>query len=234
MSEPTENQRYEGRIGDWIIEKNHQFIIFNKPAGLPVQPDTTDDLALSQMGSAYARTGLQPVHRLDRPVSGLVIMSKKASAQTAITKQFKNEAVEKTYLAIVGERPEKDEDTLVDFILEQGGKRNRSSIAAADIPKARRAELSYRYLGGSDRYHLLEVKPKTGRKHQIRLQLANIGSPLRGDTKYGFKRAQEGGLIDLHSWKISFDHPVSLKRLSFTAPVPNRPVWEGMKELIEK
>lgn len=232
MSEPTENQRYEGRIGDWVLENNHQFIVFNKPAGLPVQPDKTDDLALSQMGAAYARTGLQAIHRLDRPVSGVIVMSKKASAQTAITKQFKNETVEKTYLAIVSDRPEKDEDTLEDFILEQGGKRNKSVIAASDIPGARHAALSYRYLGSSDRYHLLEVKPKTGRKHQIRLQLANIGCPLRGDTKYGFNRSQSGGFIDLHAWKISFDHPVSKERLTFTAPLPDRPVWEGVSEFI--
>ncbi len=235
MAKEKEETTYEGRIGDWVLENNHQFIAFNKPAGLAVQPDKTDDLALSQIGAAYTRTALQAIHRLDRPVSGLVLFAKKAAAQAAISKQFQAGSVEKVYLAVVAERPPKDEDDLVDFLLETGGKTNKTSVVASDIPGARRAELYYRYLGSTDRYHLLYIRPKTGRKHQIRVQLAHIGCPLRGDTKYGFKRAQAGGLIDLHAWKLSFEHPVSQEKVHLTAPLPaDQAVWAAMQALLEQ
>lgn len=229
MPTPHDTNRYAGRIGDWVLENNHQFIAFNKPGGLPVQPDKTNDLALSQMGAAYARTSIQPIHRLDRPVSGVVLMAKKASAQKAITKQFQEGTVAKTYLAIVAEKPAEEKGVLVDFLSEQGGKTNKTTVTSSDIPGARRAELAYEYLGSSERYHLLKVQLKTGRKHQIRAQLAHIGCPIRGDVKYGFKRKQPGGLIDLHAWKISFDHPVSKERLTLVAPPPERPVWAAFE-----
>lgn len=220
------HQQFEGRIGDWVLDNNHQFIAFNKPAGLGVQPDRSGDLALSQMGAAYTRTDLNPINRIDRPVSGIVLMSKKASAQKAISKQFAEGTVEKVYLAVVAERPAQDEGILEDFLLEKGNKGNQTTIAASDTPGVRRAELSYKYLASGDRYHLLEVRPKTGRKHQIRVQLSNIGCPLRGDTKYGFKRSLPGGVIDLHAWKLAFNHPVSGEKIQLKAPLPNRPIWE--------
>lgn len=233
MPQQEDHKQYEGRIGDWVLENNHQFIAFNKPAGLAVQPDKTEDMALSQIGAAYTRTALQAIHRLDRPVSGVVLFAKKASAQAALSKQFQEGTIEKVYLAIVAEKPPKDEDNLVNFLLEKGGKINKTSVVASDIPGARRAELYYRYLGSSDRYHLLYIKPKTGRKHQIRVQLAEIGCPLRGDTKYGFKRAQPNGIIDLHAWKISFLHPVTKEKTTLVAPLPEQPVWEAMLDLLE-
>lgn len=224
-------QQFEGRIGDWVLENNHQFIAFNKPAGLSVQPDRSGDLALSQIGAAYTRTDLNPINRIDRPVSGIVLMSKKPSAQKAISKQFAESEVEKVYLAIVAEKPEQEEGTLVDFLKEKGNKNNQTIVAASDIPGVRRAELSYKYLKSGERYHLLEIRPKTGRKHQIRVQLSNIGCPLRGDTKYGFKRSLPGGVIDLHAWKIKFKHPVSGEEINLEADLPNRPVWEIAKNL---
>lgn len=227
MSESPKDQRYAGRIGDWVLYNNHQLIAFNKPGGLAVQPDRSGDLALSQMGAAYTRTNIQAVHRLDRPVSGVILMAKKASAQTALTKQFTEGEVKKTYLAIVAERPAEDAGTLEHFLLEQGGKSNQSKIVSADTKGARKAILDYRYLGSSERYHLLEVMPQTGRKHQIRVQLASIGCPIRGDKKYGFKRSLPGGIIDLHAWKITFAHPVSKEEVALEAPLPTGPVWQG-------
>lgn len=231
MPKRENNQQFEGRIGDWVLENNHQFIAFNKPAGLGVQPDRSGDLALSQLGAAYTRTELNPINRIDRPVSGIVLMSKKKSAHKTISKQFAESAVEKIYLAVVSEKPDQEEGTLVDFLLEKGNKGNQTIVAASDIPGVRRAELSYKYLASGDRYHLLEVRPKTGRKHQIRVQLANIGCPLRGDTKYGFKRSLPGGVIDLHAWKLTFQHPVSGENIQLEAPLPNRPIWEIAKEI---
>lgn len=227
-----EQARFKGRIGDWVLYNNHQLIAFNKPAGLSVQPDRSGDLALSQMGAAYTRTDLQAVNRLDRPVSGVVLMAKKARAQKMVGRQFENGEVEKVYLAIVAEKPEKEEGVLVNFLIEQGGKNNITKVAENENePDARRAELSYKYLASGDRYHLLEVRPKTGRKHQIRVQLAHIGSPLRGDTKYGFKRANPGGTIDLHSWKLTFAHPVSGEPVELKAALPEGTVWDIAREM---
>ncbi|PHI18647.1 RNA pseudouridine synthase [Lewinellaceae bacterium SD302] len=226
-----EAPRFKGRISDWVLYNNHQLIAFNKPAGLSVQPDRSGDLALSQMGAAYTRTDLQAVNRLDRPVSGVVLMAKKARAQKQVGKQFEAGSVEKVYLAIVGERPPKDEDTLVNFLREKNHKNNKTEVAAEEGPDTRRAELHYKYLASGERYHLLEIRPKTGRKHQIRVQLAHLGCPLRGDTKYGFKRSNEGGVIDLHSWKLTFAHPVSGEAVELKAELPEGAVWEIAKEL---
>ena len=222
MPEPP---RFPGRPGDWVLHKDNQLIAFSKPAGLATVPDKRKSPNLLQIGAAYAHHDLYPIHRLDRPVSGVVLFAKKPSAQTALTEQFKARTVSKTYLAVVAERPAADEATLLHYIRE--GKGNVSEVVDQSDRAAKRAELSYRYLASSDRYHLLEVTLLTGRKHQIRAQLGAIGSPLRGDEKYGFKRPNEGGVIDLHAHKLAFDHPVSGKRVELTAPLPEGAVWGG-------
>ena len=226
----TTPPRFPGRISDWILHKDKQLLVFNKPAGLPVQGTKTDDPNLLGMGAAYARHDLYLVHRLDQPVSGAVILAKKPSAQAALSVQFRKGKVEKEYLAIVGERPAKDEDTLKHYLKNASG--NRSAVDDNPSPNAKLSELSYRYLGSSDRYHLLAVKLKTGRKHQIRAQLAAIGSPLRGDTKYGFKRANPDNRIDLHAHRITFTHPTSEQRTTVEAPLPEGAVWEAFASLV--
>lgn len=217
--------RFPGRPGDWVLYKDNQIIAFTKPAGLATVPDRKKSPNLLQIGAAYARQDLYPIHRLDRPVSGVVLFAKKTSAQAKVSEQFKDRSVDKTYLAIVAERPAKDEDTLVHYIRE--GKGNTSEVVDQSDAAAKRAELNYRYLASSDRYHLLEIKLVTGRKHQIRAQLGAIGSPLRGDTKYGFKRSNEGGTIDLHAYTLTFNHPVSGTSIELQAPLPQEPVWEA-------
>ena len=225
-SEEDTPRRFPGRPGDWVLYKDNQLIAFNKPAGLAVVPDKKKSPNLLQIGAAYARQDLYPIHRLDRPVSGVVLFAKKTSAQTRVTEQFQARTVAKTYLAVVGERPTEDEATLVHYIRE--GRGNVSEVVDQSDKTAKRAELSYRYLASSDRYHLLEITLLTGRKHQIRAQLGTIGSPLRGDTKYGFKRSNEGGVIDLHAYTLAFDHPVSGARVELRAAVPEGAVWEGL------
>jgi len=227
----ADTPRFAGRISDWILHKDNQLIAFNKPAGLAVQPDKTGDPSLLGLGAAYVRHDLYLIHRLDRPVSGLVLLGQKPSAQTALTRQLQKNTVEKHYLAIVGERPAEDEGTLTHYL--RNAKGNRSAIDDAPSPGSKSAELRYRYLGASDRYHLLAVQLKTGRKHQIRVQLASIGCPLRGDTKYGFKRANDNGNIDLHSHRIVYDHPVTGERTTHIAPVPDTPVWAAFSDLIQ-
>ncbi|MBB4078787.1 23S rRNA pseudouridine1911/1915/1917 synthase [Lewinella aquimaris] len=223
-------QRFPGRPGDWVLYKDNQLIAFNKPAGMAVVPDKKKSANLLQIGAAYAHHDLYPIHRLDRPVSGVVLFGKKSSAQASVSTQFQERTVTKTYLAVVAERPEQDEATLVHYIRE--GKGNTSEIVDQSDPASKRAELSYRYLGSSDRYHLLEIKLLTGRKHQIRAQLGAIGSPLRGDTKYGFKRANEGKSIDLHAYTLAFDHPISGARVELKAPLPEGVVWEAFGGIV--
>lgn len=223
--------RFSGRISDWIIHKDNQLIAFNKPAGLAVQPDKTGDPSLLGLGASYIRHDLYLIHRLDRPVSGVVLLGQKPSAQTELTRQLQKGTVGKYYLAIVGERPAEDEATLKHHLKNAPG--NRSTVDDEPSEGSKPAELHYRYLASSDRYHLLLVRLKTGRKHQIRTQLAAIGCPLRGDTKYGFKRANPDGNIDLHSHRIIYNHPVTDEKTEHIAPVPESPVWEAFGEVIE-
>lgn len=226
----ADTPRFAGRISDWIVHKDNQLIAFNKPAGLAVQPDRSEGPSLLGMGAAYVRHDLYLIHRIDRPVSGLVLLGQKPSAQAELSRQWRESTVAKHYLAVVAERPSEDEATLSHQLRNAAG--NRSEVVPTGTPNARDAELHYRYLASSDRYHLLLVELKTGRKHQIRAQLAAIGCPLRGDTKYGFKRANPGGGIDLHSYQIAYDHPVTGVRTSHLAPVPDGPVWEAFADTI--
>ena len=221
---------FPGQISDWILHKDNQIVVFNKPNGLPIQPDRSGNADLLSLGAAYAHHDLYLVHRLDRPVSGVVVLGQKAGAQTELTHQFKAGTVGKQYLAVVGERPARDADTLVHFLKNDSG--NRSAASDTEVTGARRAELDYRYLASSERYHLLAVTLKTGRKHQIRAQLAAIGCPVRGDRKYGFKRSNPGGSIDLHAYRLSFQHPGSGAPVSYVAPPPEGPVWRAFAEAI--
>lgn len=228
----AEKPKFPGRISDWILHKDNQVIAFNKPAGLNVQPDKTGDRSLLGMGAAYIHHDLYLIHRLDRPVSGVVVLGQKPSAQTSLTKQWRKGSVEKIYLAIVAERPKENASKLVHHLSNAPGNRSAASLEPGE--NSREAVLTYRYLASSDRYHLLEIKLKTGRKHQIRAQLAAIGSPIRGDKKYGFKRSNEDGTIDLHSFRLSYDHPTSGERITHVAPVPPEAVWEAFADEIAK
>lgn len=226
----ADSPRFTGRISDWILHKDNQLIVFNKPAGLSVQPDKSGDPSLLGMGAAYVRHDLYLIHRLDRPVSGAVVFGQKPSAQTDLTKQLKANEMEKYYLAVVANRPPKDADTLRNYLRNAPG--NRSAVDDDPAPGTKEAVLHYKYLGSSDRYHLLGITLKTGRKHQIRCQLAHIGCPLRGDTKYGFKRANPDGGIDLHSYRVGYDHPVTGERVRITAPLPEGAIWDAFQETV--
>lgn len=226
----ADTPRFAGRISDWILHKDNQLIAFNKPTGLAVQPDKSGGPSLLGLGAAYIRHDLYLIHRLDQPVSGVVLLGQKPSAQTALTRQLQAGTVEKQYLAIVGNRPAEDEGTLKHYLRNARG--NRSAIDDNPSPGSKEATLDYNYLGSSDRYHLLAIRLHTGRKHQIRAQMAAIGCPLRGDTKYGFKRTNPDGGIDLHSHRISYDHPVSGERVTHEAPLPEGKVWDAFKEMV--
>ena len=219
-------------IGALVLYKNNQLIAFNKPTGLPVQGDKTGDTALSNLGEIYCKSKLFLIHRLDRPASGVTLFAKTPGALASLNEQFRLRQVEKVYLAAVQERPPKDEDTLVHY-LKKNGRTNRTQVFDEEQAGSKKAELSYRYLGSTDYYHLLETRLHTGRHHQIRAQLAAIGCPIKGDVKYGAKRGNPGRSIHLHAWKLRFRHPVSGEWEEVVAPLPEEdPVWQAFRETL--
>lgn len=207
-----------------VYEDNH-IIIVNKRPGELVQGDRTGDRALvddvkQYLKEKYAKPGnvfCGVVHRIDRPVAGLVIFAKTSKALSRMNEMFRDGKVKKTYRAITRNRPPKDEDRLVSYIksTQQGNK-----SYAYDSPKggAKEAILSYKLIGASKSFYLLEVNLETGRKHQIRVQLSSIGCPIKGDLKYGDKRSNPDGSISLTAYRIRFEHPVSHNVVDVEAP----------------
>ena len=220
---------------DVLYEDNH-IIIVNKAPGEIVQGDKTGDRPLVDIvkewiKEKYAKPGnvfCGVVHRLDRPVGGVVVFAKTSKALARMNEMFRNGDVHKTYWAITRNQPPKSEDTLTHYITTT--ERNNKSYASL-TPKnnAKEARLVYRHIASSDRYHLLEVNLMTGRKHQIRVQLSAIGCPIKGDLKYGDKRSNPDGSISLIARHIEFIHPVSGKEISVTAPVPVEDnLWQAL------
>lgn len=209
-----------------LYEDNH-LIAVNKTGSDLVQGDETGDEPLSEkvkeyIKEKYKKPGdvyLGVVHRLDRPVTGVVLFARTTKALTRMNKMFQDKEVKKTYWAVVKELPEEEEATLRHFILKDS-KKNKSYAFPKMRLGAKEAILSYRHVSSAAKYHLLEVDLQTGRHHQIRCQLAKIGSPIRGDLKYGFDRSNANGGISLHARRISFLHPVKQEPIEIIAPVP--------------
>lgn len=217
-----------------VYEDNH-LIIVNKAPGEIVQGDKTGDRPLVDelkqwLKEKYAKTGnvfCGVVHRLDRPVGGLVVFAKTSKALSRMNEMFRNGEVKKTYWAITRNCPPKQADTLTHYITST--ERNNKSYASDTEKKgSQRAVLMYRYIASSDRYHLLEINLLTGRKHQIRVQLSAIGCPIKGDLKYGDKRSNPDGSISLLSHRIEFIHPVIGKPIDITAPLPDDNLWRAI------
>lgn len=221
---------------DILYEDNH-IIIVNKAAGEIVQGDKTGDEPLVETLKRYIKERdhkpgqvfMGVVHRLDRPVSGVVIFAKTSKALSRLNAMFASGDVHKTYWAMTRNMPPKPADTLTHYI--SSVERNNKSYASP-TPKAgaKEARLSYRLIASSDRYHLLAVNLMTGRKHQIRVQLSSIGCPVKGDLKYGDKRSNPDGSISLHARRVQFVHPVSQKQIDITAPVPSDNLWQAMEQ----
>lgn len=212
------------RISDWVVYNTNQFVAFNKPASMPVQPDKTGDTSLIEAAMAWCKHTLFLVHRLDRPCSGLVIFAKNGKAANKLSQQFKSREVDKTYLAVVAVKPEPEIGVLHHF-LKKNPHTNKTIVSADGTGKA--SILEYAVLESIQNYHLLQLKPTTGRHHQIRAQLAAIGSPIRGDVKYGFRRGNRDRSIHLHAWKLAFNHPVSGERIELTAAPPQDNLWQA-------
>lgn len=219
-----------------IFEDNH-LIVVNKRCGDIVQGDKTGDKPLSEVVKSYLKKKydkpgnvyLGVTHRLDRPTSGIVLFSKTSKALPRLNKLFAEDKVEKTYWAIVQNRPPKDRDTLIHYLV-RNSKNNKSYANIKEVPDSKKAILHYRLIRSLDNYFLLEINLETGRHHQIRCQLAAIGSPIKGDLKYGFSRSNKDGGIHLHARSLSFIHPVQKEEVSFTAPVPkNDALWQAVE-----
>ena len=218
-----------------LYEDNH-IIAVNKKASDIVQGDKTGDKPLAEyvkdyIKKKYNKPGevfLGVVHRLDRPVSGVILFARTSKALSRLNEMFREKKVQKTYWAIVKNKPQNTNDTLVHYLLKNNAK-NKSKAFNREKNNALRSELSYELIHSLDNYHLLEVSPKTGRHHQIRVQLAKIGCPIKGDIKYGFDRTNKDKSIHLHARKIDFIHPVKKEIISITAPTPNDVLWKNCK-----
>ena len=216
-----------------LYEDNH-IIIVNKAPGEIVQGDKTGDQPLSEMVKEYLKEKYNKpgnvfcgvTHRLDRPTSGVVVFAKTSKALSRLNDMFRDGEIDKTYWAIVKERPPKEEDQLIHY-LDKNEKTNKSIVYTIEKPHTKKAVLHYRLMAASQNYYLLEVDLETGRHHQIRAQLAKIGCPIKGDLKYGAARSNPDGSISLHARTISFIHPVSKEKISVTAPVPNDNLWKS-------
>lgn len=222
-----------------VYEDNH-IIIVNKTTSEIVQGDKTGDISLldtikSYIKEKYSKSGnvfLGTVHRLDRPVSGLVVFAKTTKALSRLNEMFRNGEVTKTYWAIVKKCPEKNQGELVHWLVRKE-KQNKSYAYDKEVPQSKKAILDYKLIGRSEHYFLLEINLKTGRHHQIRCQLAKIGCPIKGDLKYGAERSNIGGGISLHAHRIQFIHPVSKKNIDVIAQVPEDKLWQGIEASVE-
>lgn len=216
-----------------LYEDNH-VIIVNKRPGDIVQGDKTGDVPLSEVVKEYIKVKydkpgavyLGVVHRLDRPTSGIVLFARTSKALPRLNQLFKDKEAKKTYWAVVKNMPPEHEATLTHF-LKRNPKQNRSYAHLKEVPESKKAILDYRILKKLDNYHLLEIDLHTGRHHQIRSQLSFIGSPIKGDLKYGFDRSNKDASIHLHARKLSFTHPVSREQIEVIAPPPQDPVWDA-------
>ncbi len=217
-----------------LYEDNH-IIVINKRAGDIVQGDKTGDKSLSEILKEYIKykynkpneVFLGVVHRLDRPTTGIVVFAKTSKALERLNKMFSERETDKTYWAIVKNKPPKNEDNLIHY-LKRNEKNNTSKAHLKEVPESKKASLDYKIIKELNSYFALEINLHTGRHHQIRAQLQAINCPIKGDLKYGFDRSNPDGGIHLHARKLSFIHPVSKTTVLLVAPLPDDPVWNAV------
>jgi 23S rRNA pseudouridine1911/1915/1917 synthase len=221
-------------LGSGILYEDNHLLVWNKKPSQIVQGDKTGDPDLRGMIMEFIRVRdrkpgnvfLGLVHRIDRPVSGAVIFAKTGKALTRMNGMLKAGEIKKTYWAVVKESPPSLQGHLVHY-LKRVEEKNKSFAYEKPVPGSKKAELSYQVIGKSDRYYLLEVLLLTGRHHQIRVQLAKIGCPIKGDLKYGSPRSNADGSIHLHARKVEFLHPVRKERMEILADPPRDSVWNA-------
>lgn len=217
-----------------LYEDNH-LIAVNKKSGDISQGDKTGDPPISDaiklyLKKKYNKSGnvfLGTIHRIDRPTSGVLIFSKTSKALTRMNKAFNEKKIQKTYWAVVKNQPPNNEGTLTNY-LHKNQTKNKSFVSKKNTDKE--CVLEYETIKKLNNYYLLEIKPLTGRHHQIRVQLSHIGCPIKGDVKYGARRSNTDLSIHLHARKIEFLHPVSKENIEIKAPTPNDSIWNSISE----
>ena len=217
-----------------ILHEDNHIIVINKRCGDIVQGDKTGDTPLlhhvkKYIKFKYKKPGdvfLGTVHRIDRPTSGAIIFAKTSKALARLNKMLVDKDIKKTYWAIVKNKPKKDYGTIVSW-LKKNTKNNKSTSYFEEGSDKKKSILDFKIIKKLDNYYLLEINLKTGRHHQIRCQLSSIGSPIKGDLKYGARRSNKNAGINLHSRKLEFIHPVSKKYINLTSPTPIDPIWDS-------
>jgi 23S rRNA pseudouridine1911/1915/1917 synthase len=218
-----------------ILHEDNHLIVVNKRVGDIVQSDKTGDKPLSDVVKEYIKDKynkpgevfLGVVHRLDRPTTGIVVFARTSKALTRMNELFSNRETQKTYWAIVKNKPQNSEDKLIHY-LKRNEKNNTSKAHTKEVPESKLASLDYTIIKELNNYFALEIHLHTGRHHQIRAQLSAIGSPIKGDLKYGFDRSNPDGGIHLHARKLAFIHPVFKENVIIVAPVPNDVIWNAI------
>lgn len=216
-----------------ILHEDNHLLVVNKPAGILVQGDATGDVPLVEVGKEYIKhkyskpgaVFLGVVHRLDRPVSGVVVFARTSKALERMNALFRNKETQKTYWALVQHAPARPEGTLVHWLVKDE-KKNKTTAYAKENTDGLRSELHYKLLRQQRGFYLLEVNPITGRPHQIRVQLASMGCPIAGDVKYGFAAPLPDASIALHARQLQFIHPVTKESLVISAPLPQNDWWK--------
>lgn len=222
----------------YIIYEDNHLLIVNKAPGILVQGDRTGDITLPDLAKEYIREKYNKpgevfcgvVHRLDRPVSGLVVLARTSKGLERMSKLFQRRDIEKTYWAITKRKPQEEEGKLVHWLVKDE-KTNTVKAYEEEVDHGQRAELRFRVMGNLAKHWLLEIKPLTGRPHQIRVQLSTIGCPIRGDIKYGFPKPNPDKSINLHARRLEFIHPVKQEPVICIAPLPGNEFWEQFMAL---
>ena len=218
-----------------VLHEDNHIIVINKRVGDIVQGDKTGDKPLSEVVKEYIKVKynkpgevfLGVIHRLDRPTTGIVIFARTSKALTRMNELFSNRETKKTYWAIVKNKPQNSEDKLVHY-LKRNEKNNTSKAHIKEVPESKIASLDYKIIASLQNYYALEINLHTGRHHQIRAQLSAIGSPIKGDLKYGFDRSNPDGGIHLHARKLVFTHPVTKENIEIIAPTPKDVIWNAI------
>ena len=224
-------------ISDRILYEDNHVIVVNKLPSELTQGDKTGDAILPDLIKSYLKEKYQKpgnvflgvVHRLDRPTSGALVFARTSKALERLNAQFRDKETNKVYWAIVGQKPTSASGSMVHY-LKKNEAQNKSYVVAETTPGAKKATLHYQQIATSERYFLLEVQLETGRHHQIRCQLANMGCIIKGDLKYGDKRSNPDGSICLHARRLSFEHPTTKERIAVTAPLPKLGIWGAFEK----
>lgn len=219
-------------LGFSVLYEDNHLLVVNKASGILVQGDQTGDIPLVELCKAYLKKQhnkpgavfLGVVHRIDRPVSGIVVFARTSKALERMNALFREKETKKTYWAIVKNKPAQEQGTLIHW-LAKDERKNKTTAYPRETVGALRSELSYQIIAHQEGFWLLEVKPVTGRPHQIRVQLATMGTPIKGDTKYGFPDPNEDASICLHARRLEFIHPVKKEFVFFEAPLPENENW---------